>query len=141
MLMQTMQTQTTDFTPLRRASYMSLTTFRKNGAPVATPVWFAQKDESLYLFTFPSAGKLKRIRHTARVIVAPCTLNGKVTGPVSEARARVVIDTQEQALADKTLAKKYGLIWYSYNGLMGVMRVLQRRPRSERVYVAIEPAG
>lgn len=136
-----MQAQTVDLTPLRGENYMSLTTFRKNGEPVATPVWFAQKETLLYFFTFPSAGKLKRIRHTARVTVAPCTLNGKVTGPASEARAHIVMDAQEKALADQALAKKYGLIWYAYNGLMGAMRVIQRRPKSERVYVAIEPAG
>lgn len=135
-----MQTQTAEFTQLRGASYINLTTFRKSSEPVATPVWFAQKDGLLYFFTFPSAGKLKRIRHSGRVTVAPCTLNGKVTGPTSEARARILMDAQEQALADKTLAKKYGLIWYAYNSLMGVLRLIQRRPKSERVYVAIEPA-
>lgn len=136
-----MQTQTTDFTQLRGANYISLTTFRKTGEPVSTPVWFAQEDELLYLFTFPSAGKLKRIRHTARVRIAPCTLNGTVTGPTSEAKARIVTDAQEMALADKTLAKKYGMTWRIYHAAMSALGVLRRRPRSERVYVAIGPVG
>src|SRR5579885_2111261 len=136
----TMQTQITDFTPLRGAKYISLTTFRKSGEPVATPVWFAQDNDVLYLFTFPGAGKLKRIRHTARVTVAPCTLNGKVTGPSVEGKARILTETQEEAFADQALAKKYGVIWHSYNGLMGALLVLRRRPKPERVYVAIVPA-
>ncbi len=136
-----MQTQTTDFTALRGANYISLTTFRKTGEPVYTPVWFAQDDVALYLFTFPSAGKLKRIRHTPRVTVAPCTLRGKVTGPAIEGRARMLIEEAEQAHADQTLARKYGLIWRLYNGSMEMMRFILRRPKSERIYVAIEPAN
>ncbi len=135
-----MQTQTADFTYLRGANYISLTTFRKNGEPVVTPVWFAQQDGTIYFYTFPGAGKLKRIRHTARVTVAPCTLNGKVTGPSVEGKARILTEAQDKALADQTLAKKYGIIWHSYNGLMGALRVLRRRPKPERVYVAIVPA-
>ncbi len=135
-----MQTQTADFTYLRGANYISLTTFRKNGEPVVTPVWFAQQDGTIYFYTFPGAGKLKRIRHTARVTVAPCTLNGKVTGPSVEGKARILTETQEEAFADQALAKKYGVIWHSYNGLMGALLVLRRRPKPERVYVAIVPA-
>ncbi len=136
-----MQTQTADFTRLRKANYISLTTFRKNGEPVVTPVWFAEQDGTIYFYTFPGAGKLKRIRHTARVTVAPCTLNGKVTGPSVEGKARILTETQEEAFADQALAKKYGVIWHSYNGLMGALRVLRRKPKSRRVYVAIVPAG
>jgi PPOX class probable F420-dependent enzyme len=135
-----MQTQTADFTQLRGAKYISLTTFRKSGEPVATPVWFAQDGYVLYLFTFPSAGKLKRIRHTARVTVAPCTLNGKVTGPAVEAQARILTGEQAEARADQTLARKYGLTWRIYHAVMGTIRVLSRKPKSVRVYVALEPA-
>lgn len=135
------QSQAQAFTDLRRANYISLTTFRKSGEPVATPVWFAEEAGILYLFTFPSAGKLKRIRHTARVTVAPCTLNGKVTGPAVEAQARILTDEQAEACADKTLARKYGLTWRIYHAVMGTMRVLRRKPKSVRVYVALAPAG
>lgn len=134
------QSQSLAFTELRRARYMSLTTFRKNGDPVATPVWFAEDTGILYLFTFPGAGKVKRIRHTGRVTVAPCTLNGKVTGPTIEAQARILTDEPAKAHADQTLARKYGLTWRIYNTAMGAMRALRRKPKSERVYVAIEPA-
>lgn len=135
------QSQALAFTELCRANYMSLTTFRKNGDPVATPVWFAEDAGNLYLFTFPGAGKLKRIRHTARVTVAPCTLNGKVTGPTIEAQARILTDEQAKAHADQTLAKKYGLTWRIYNAATGTIRALRRKPKSERVYIAIALAG
>ena len=134
------ESQAPAFTNLRRANYISLTTFRKSGEPVSTPVWFAEEAGMLYLFTFPSAGKLKRIRHTARVTVAPCTLNGKVTGPAVEAQARILAGEQAEAHADQILARKYGLIWRIYHAVMGTMRVLSRKPKSVRVYVALEPA-
>lgn len=135
-----MITQATPFPTLAGAKHLSLTTFRKSGKPVTTPVWFAEKDGKLYIFTFPSAGKLKRIRHTARVRIAPCTFNGKVTGPVSEASARIVTEEQEKALADAALTKRYGLIWHLYHGAMGTLRVIRRRPKTAHVYLAIEPA-
>ena len=136
-----MQTQTADFTQLRRASYISLTTFRKSGEPIATPVWFAQDANTLFLFTFPGAGKLKRIRHTPQVTVAPCTLNGKLTGASIEARARILTEEQDKIHADQTLARKYGLTWRLYHAAMGAMRLIGRRPKSERVYIAIELEG
>src|SRR5690242_12762308 len=97
-----MITQSPPFTTLAGAKYLSLTTFRKSGDPATTPVWFAEKDGRLYIFTFPGAGKVKRIRHTAQVRIAPCTMNGKVTGPVSDAKAHIVTDEPEKKLADAT---------------------------------------
>ena len=136
-----MLTRSASFAQLNSAKYISLTTFRKTGEPVTTPVWFAEQDGTIYLYTFPGAGKVKRIRHTARVTLAPCTLNGKVTGPVSEGEARILTTPEEEAFAEKTLAKKYGITWRSYNAVMGAIRVLRRRPRSKRVFLAIEPAS
>jgi PPOX class probable F420-dependent enzyme len=136
-----MITQSSPFTALAGAKYLSLTTFRKSGEPVTTPVWFAEKDNKLYVFTFPGAGKVKRIRHTARVRIAPSTVNGKATGPEREASARIVAEEEEKALADTTLAKKYGLSWRLYNGAMNTIRVIRRRPRTEHVYLAIEPTS
>lgn len=129
------------FTGLEKAQYMSLSTFRKTGEPVATPVWFAEQQGTIYLFTFPGAGKVKRIRHTPRVTVAPCTMSGKVTGPASAGQARILTDPEQEAFAERTLAQKYGMIWRVYHLVMGTSRAIQRKPKSERVFVAIEPAS
>ncbi|HLW00557.1 MAG TPA: PPOX class F420-dependent oxidoreductase [Ktedonobacterales bacterium] len=136
-----MSTQTAPFAQLHKASYMSLTTFRKSGMPVATPVWFAERDGTVYLFTFPEAGKVKRIRHTARVTFAPCTFNGKVTGPANEGTARILTAPEDEALAEQTLAKKYGLLWRIYNAFSDMSDVLRRRPKSPSVWLAIGPAA
>ena len=135
-----MPTQATSFAQLNKASYISLTTFRKTGEPVPTPVWFAERDGTIYLFTFPGAGKVKRISHTARVTLAPCTLNGKVTGPTVEGKARVLTEPADEALAEQTLAKKYGMIWRLYDGVTELGRIIRRKPKSKSVWLAIEAA-
>lgn len=126
------------FAALARASYVSLMTFRASGEGVATPVWFAAIDHTLYLFTFPSAGKVKRLRRNPQVTIAPCTLNGKVTGPTIPAHARVVTDPAEAARAQAAQARKYGLIYRLYNGYYGLVRFLKRRPPQPSVWIAIE---
>src|SRR5256885_16760927 len=67
--------------------YISLTTFRKTGVGVATPVWFGEEDGKLYVMTRSDMGKTKRIRNNPQVKVAPCTIRGKVTGPEFAASA------------------------------------------------------
>lgn len=60
-----------DLTLFQDQAYLALTTFRRNGAPVATPVWFAQEDQRLYIMTGADTGKVRRIRNNAQVEVAP----------------------------------------------------------------------
>jgi uncharacterized protein len=55
------------FAALRGQSFMRLTTYRKSGEPVATPVWFAEEGEKLYVTTDRISGKVKRLRHATRV--------------------------------------------------------------------------
>src|SRR5215472_7007914 len=68
-----MSTQTTPFAPLLKEHYVSLTTFRKNGAAVAAPVWFVESNGTMYIGTAATAGNVKRIRNSGRVALAPCT--------------------------------------------------------------------
>jgi hypothetical protein len=91
---------------------MNLTTFRKNGAAVPTPVWFAPHEGKLYVVTGANLGKVKRIRNNPRVQVAPCTARGKPLGPPVDAVAREVPpdNTALQATAKQVLDQKYGLV-------------------------------
>lgn len=73
--------------------YISLTTFRKNGAGVATPVWFGEEDGKLYVMTRSDMGKTKRIRNNPHVRVAPYNSrqghgNGVRRNGASSARGR-----------------------------------------------------
>jgi PPOX class probable F420-dependent enzyme len=95
--------------------YISLTTFRKSGVGVATPVWFGEDAGKLYVMTRSDMGKTKRIRNNSQVTVAPCTIRGKVTGPVSKAVARI-LGSEDQAHARQLINAKYWaaripLIW------------------------------
>ena len=60
--------------------YLNLETYRKNGAPVLTPMWFAEQDGQFYVYSVAEVGKVKRIRNNARVRVAPCGVRGNIEG-------------------------------------------------------------
>lgn len=95
--------------------YISLTTFRKSGAGVPTPVWFGEDGDKLYVMTRSDLGKAKRIRNNPQVKVAPCTIRGKVTGPEFTATARI-LPSEEHKHARETINRKYWmarlpLIW------------------------------
>lgn len=91
---------------IRGQKYISLTTFRKNGTAVATPVWFGEEADRLYVMTRSDMGKTKRIRNNAQVRVAPCSIRGKVTGPEFAALARI-LPPEEHAHTRQTINRKY----------------------------------
>jgi PPOX class probable F420-dependent enzyme len=97
-------------TPLtiRGQKYVSLGTFRKNGEKVATPVWFGEEGDRLYVMTRSDTGKVKRIHNNPQVTVAPCSIRGKVTGAEITAVARL-LPPQEHAQAHETVNRKYWL--------------------------------
>lgn len=93
---------------IRNQKYISLKTFRKSGVPVATPVWFGEENGKLYVMTRSDMGKTKRVRNNPKVLVAPCTIRGRVTGPEFTATARL-LPPQEFDRARGTLTRKYWL--------------------------------
>ena len=92
--------------PIHGQKYISLTTFRKTGAGVATPVWFGEDGGKLYVMTRSDMGKTKRVRNNPQVRVAPCTIRGTVTGPEIDAKARI-LPPQEHSHARETINRKY----------------------------------
>jgi uncharacterized protein len=103
---------------IQRQNYISLTTFRKSGAPVRTPVWFAEQNGKLYVMTRSDSGKFKRLRNNTQVRIAPCTIRGKVTGAEYSAVARILPEVDWPS-ARKAIHKKYWLarlpVWSSKN--------------------------
>ena len=93
---------------LGRHRYMSLATFRRSGAEVKTPVWFAAADGKLYVFTAGESGKVKRLRHSSRARVAPSDARGQVRGAWRDATARIVTDLPLIERAHAALRAKYG---------------------------------
>jgi uncharacterized protein len=127
------------FPDLGNAQCIALTTFRKTGQAVTTPVWFATSLGAIYVETHADAGKLKRLRHTARVTLARCTYSGKVTGSVSEGNARILAESEESTAAAVALTKKYGVMRSIHHFVRNARRMLQGKARAEGVYIAIEP--
>jgi uncharacterized protein len=100
---------------IHNQKYILLTTFRKTGVGVATPVWFGEEDGKLYIMTRSDMGKTKRIRNNPQIKVAPCTIRGKVTGPEFAATARI-LPLEEHSRARQAINRKYWmaripLIW------------------------------
>jgi uncharacterized protein len=97
------------FANVGRHKYLSLASFRKTGQAVRTPLWFAEREGNLYVMTRDDSWKYKRIRNNPRVMVAPCTMRGRVTGPDVEGRARI-LEPSEFSAARRALERKYWLM-------------------------------
>jgi len=98
--------------------YISLTTFRKNGTAVPTPVWFGEENDKLYVMTRGDSWKAKRLRNNPQVRIAACTIRGKVTGPEFPATVRI-LPQQDWPRARQLINQKYWLarlpIWSKQN--------------------------
>ena len=89
--------------------YLLVTTYRKDGRTVPTPVWVVRDGGTLGVWTVAGSGKVKRIRNRAEVLVAPCDVRGKRTG--EDVPARAEIGPPELAGHYRELLKrKYGII-------------------------------
>ena len=97
-----------DLATFDRQRYMVLATFRRTGAEVRTPVWFAATDGKLYLFTAGESGKVKRLRHSSRARVAASDMRGHVHGEWWDVAARVVTEPRVIERAHAALRAKYG---------------------------------
>ena len=86
--------------------YLNLESYRKSGAAVRTPLWVAEEDGILYVYSVADAGKVKRIRNNARVKVVPCTLRGAPRGEWVEGRAEI-LDAAGAAHGHQLLRRKY----------------------------------
>ena len=104
---------------LRNQNYARLATFRKNGAAVYTPIWFAEKDDKLYVMTRSDSGKYKRIGNNPQVKLAPCTMRGKIIGPEFPARARILPaaewDGARNAIRSKYWLARIPFLWSKKN--------------------------
>lgn len=126
------QTQiASDFAALDGQEFMNLTTFRKNGQSVPTPVWFAQDGERLYVMTVDNTGKVKRVRNSSRVQVGPSDRRGTPTGPVAEGTARI-LSSEEAQQANALLNRKYG--W-----MKRMFDLAQKLRSTQRVFLEIVP--
>ncbi|GAA1341700.1 PPOX class F420-dependent oxidoreductase [Saccharothrix algeriensis] len=117
--------------------YLLLTTFRRTGAPVPTPVWAVRRDGVIHVWSAADAGKVKRIRNNPEVTVGPCDFRGNPTGDSSPARARL-LDERGSEETRRLIAGKYGVL-----GRLTLLGSRLRRGREGTVGIAItlDPAS
>lgn len=110
--------------------YVLLTTYKRDGAAVSTPVWWADLgDGSFGFWTSSASGKAKRLAHTSRVTVQPCNARGVVNAGSSpvEATARVVSGTELEMIRRKVIAK-YGFMTKVAKFFAQLAGFVQRKP-------------
>jgi uncharacterized protein len=98
--------------------YCVLVSYRKNGQPMPSPLWFGVGDGKLYFQTSRDGFKVKRIKNNPEVRVAPCTSRGKPVGPPFVGKARIVPDA-EAATAERAVQSNYGAgrkVYTSFSG-------------------------
>ena len=101
--------------------YLNIETFRKNGAGVKTPVWFAEEDEILFIWTSRESGKVMRIRRHDRVRIVPCDVGGKPLGQWIDAKAMADDSPDMIQRVEALFNKKYGFTFTAYKAI-GVLR-------------------
>ncbi|MEY9848141.1 PPOX class F420-dependent oxidoreductase [Streptacidiphilus sp. MAP5-3] len=93
---------------LTRARYVSLTTYRKDGTPVATPVWHVMDDDLLYVWTEAASWKVKRLRRDPRVKVVVCDVRGRIAPGAAEAVGTGrLLDAEGTEKVRRLLGRKY----------------------------------
>ena len=123
------------FANLEGQRYVSLTTYRRSGEAVPTPVWMALADGKAYVYTGLESGKVKRIRHTPRVLIAPSDARGRVKGESVEAVARLIDELGDEEAADRALQEKYT---WQYRAFRFLIRLRPNPP--EHVFLELRPA-
>ena len=112
--------------------YVLLTTYRRDGTPVGTPVNIAVEGDRAFVRTWDTAWKVKRIRNNSEVEVARSTLRGKPTGPAVRAHARI-LDGDESAYAGRAIARKHRIL----HGLL--VPLVHRLRRNKTVHIELKP--
>jgi hypothetical protein len=100
---------TATLAPLRDTKTILLTTYKKDGTPVATPVSIAFDGERAFFRSYDKAWKTKRLRRTPDVEVAPATLRGQPVGPAIRARA-ILLDSDQARVAARALARRHRIL-------------------------------
>jgi hypothetical protein len=93
---------------LGSGKYLLVTSYRRNGTAVATPVWVVRDGDALGVWTAADSWKVKRIRNRADVLVGPCDLRGNPTGDQVPATAEIC-DPSTTARYRQLIARKYGI--------------------------------
>lgn len=127
-------------TPMFRGRYLSITSYKRDGRGVATPVWFVVRDGKLLVETDAASGKVKRIRRNPQVRIAVCTASGTLCGSQVPAVANILPDSEIDAI-ERLIANKYRLDMIIFRPLRFVQaRLHLGRPRTKPAILGITPS-
>lgn len=127
---------TSDLTArLADEKFVSLTTYKKNGDAVASPMWIGRDGDTLVVWTPAETWKVRRVRRDPRVRLIPCGRTGKVdtTQPALTGQAEVIDDHREVSRIESIIRRKYGLVYR----VMTVVETIAARGRKPRVGLRI----
>ena len=114
---------------LSKFKYITIETFRKNGAGVRTPIWFIIYQGLIYFRTDVNSGKAKRIRNNPHVRIAPCDIRGNLKGNWFDGKVKFA-DSEESSITYSMIDKKYGFI-------TTLIRIFNKIRRTNPVVIAI----
>ncbi len=100
---------TSSLEPLRRTKTILLTTYKRDGTAIGTPVSIAFDGERAFFRSYDKAWKTKRLRHNPRIEAAPCTVLGKPTGEAISGEARL-LGGDDAAAAATALAHRHRVL-------------------------------
>ena len=123
-----------DFSRFRKEEFLSLETYRKNGETIKSPMWFAQDNDALYLWTMADSSKVKRIRNNPHVNIAPCKRMGEVTGEWLTAHATIDDSPIMVAQVEAMLLKKIGLLFRIFRFIDAIR---DRQKNSQRICIKL----
>ena len=123
-----------DFSRFRKEEFLSLETYRKNGETIKSPMWFAQENDALYLWTMADTSKVKRIRNNPHVNIAPCKRMGEVTGEWMTAHATIDDSPIMVAQIEAMLLKKIGLFFRIFRFIDAIR---DRQKNSHRICIKL----
>lgn len=127
-----MENRQNDLSEFASKKYMNIETYRRSGEAIRTPVWFVESGGILFFLTRGDSGKVKRLRHNKQVRVAPCKVNGDLTGDWTPGTASMVDSMEVMQVLKNLFDDKYGAVSRLTN-------VFSRMQRKKRVFVKVIP--
>lgn len=118
--------------------YVSFTTYKKDGNPVALPVWIVQLDDGKYAFTTElDSYKVRRVRRNPNSSIRPCSMRGSVddNAPTLQVNSQVSTDKKVLAEVERKLREKYGIQFVLLQVVDALRRFFTQKPVENCVMV------
>ena len=89
--------------------YINLETYKNDGTPIRTPVWFVIDKELIYIITRDSTGKVKRLGNNQNVRIVPCSFKGEPKNDWVKGKTEMITGEEADEII-KLRKKKYRML-------------------------------